>query len=158
MLHVKTPDEAMDIIIENFRGCVSKTETLPLAACLGRILAEDIVADEYVPDFDRSSVDGYALRAADSFGCSDSMPAVLRLAGEVRMGEPAGFALRPGECACIPTGGAVPEGADAVVMVEYSEVYSEGEIGILKPAAPGGNMVYRGDDAFPGKRLLAAGR
>ena len=158
MLQVKTPEEAKKIILDKFKGSTPAQEVLPLVACTGRVLAKNIYAEEYVPGFDRSSVDGYAVIASDTFGCSDSMSSILKLKGIVNMGRDADFEIFPGECAYVPTGGAIPDGADAVVMIEYTESYGGGEIGILKPAAPGGNMVYRGDDVFPGKLVLKAGR
>lgn len=158
MLQVKTPEEAKKIILDNFKGSTPAKEVLPLVACTGRVLAKNVYAEEFVPGFDRSSVDGYAVIASDTFGCSDSMGAILKLKGIVNMGKNAEFELFPGECAYVPTGGAVPDGADAVVMIEYTESYGGGEIGILKPAAPGNNMVYRGDDVFPGKLVIKAGR
>lgn len=158
MLNVCTPEEALNIIRREFAGSTAETEVLPLSACLGRVLAEDITANEYVPDFDRSTVDGYAVRASDTFGCSDSMPAILKLRGIVGMGKASGIVLRGGECAYVPTGGEIPEGADAMVMIEHSESYGNEEIGILKSAAPGNNIIYRGDDVFPGKTVIRAGR
>lgn len=158
MLNVCTPEEALNLIRREFAGSAAGTEALPLSACLGRVLAEDITAREYVPDFDRSTVDGYAVRAADTFGCSDSMPAVLKLRGIVGMGKASGIVIQEGECAYVPTGGEIPEGADAMVMIEHGESYGNEEIGILKAAAPGNNIIYRGDDVFPGKTVLHAGR
>ncbi len=158
MLNVCTPEEALNIIRREFAGSTAETEVLPLSACLGRVLAEDITANEYVPDFDRSTVDGYAVRASDTFGCSDSMPAILKLRGIVGMGKASGIVLHEGECAYVPTGGEIPEGADAMVMIEHGESYGNEEIGILKSAAPGNNIIYRGDDVFPGKTVIRAGR
>ncbi|MBQ4577753.1 MAG: molybdopterin molybdotransferase MoeA [Clostridia bacterium] len=157
MLHVKTPEEVLALIEQEFSP-VAAAETVPLSAAMGRILAADIAAAEYVPDFDRSTMDGYAVRARDTFGCTDSIPAILTLQGEVRMGEGAEFTLAEGACAAVPTGGAVPQGADSVVMVEYTEDYGDGTIGICKSAAPGQNMIFRGDDVFPGKVILRKGR
>lgn len=157
MLVVKTPEEALEMIRSQFHPPACP-ELVPVEACGGRVLAEDILAGEYVPGFDRSTVDGYALRAWDTFGCSDSIPAVLPVAGEVRMGHMPEAPLAEGSCMSIPTGGALPEGADAVVMVEYTEDYGDGTVGICKPASPGMNLIYRGDDVFPGKRVLCAGR
>ena len=157
MLHVKTPEEVLALIETEFEA-VAGTEMVSLSAAMGRILAEDIAATEYVPDFDRSTVDGYAVRAKDTFGCTDAIPAILPLQGEVLMGEGAEFALNPEECVAVPTGGAVPQGADSVVMVEYTEDYGDGTIGISKSAAPGQNMIFRGDDVFPGKVVLEKGR
>ena len=156
MLHVKTPEEVLALIETEFAP-VAGTEFVSLSQAMGRVLAEDIAATEYVPDFDRSTVDGYAVRARDTFGCSDAIPAILPLQGEVLMGEGAEFDLNVEECVAVPTGGAVPRGADSVVMVEYTEDYG-GEIGISKPAAPGQNMIFRGDDVYPGKVILQKGR
>ena len=157
MLHVKTPEEVLALIEQKFFP-VAGTEQVSLVAAMGRVLAEDIAAAEYVPDFDRSTVDGFAVRARDTFGCTDSIPAILTLRGEVLMGEGAEFELNPEECAAVPTGGAVPRGADSVVMIEYTENYGNGTIGISKSAAPGQNMVFRGDDVYPGKVILHKGR
>lgn len=157
MLKVKTPEEVLRIIEKEFSP-LDRRESIPLERALGRVLAEDVAARAYVPDFDRSTVDGFALRAADSFGCSDALPALLRLSGEVRMGHPAPAPLEPGCCVYVPTGGAIPPGADCVVMVEHSERYGDGTVGILQPGAPGRNLIFRGDDVFPGKLLLRAGR
>ena len=157
MLHVKTPEEVLALIETEFVP-VAGTELVSLTAAMGRVLAEDIAATEYVPDFDRSTVDGYAVRARDTFGCTDSIPAILPLQGEVLMGEGAEFDLNPEECVAVPTGGALPKGADSVVMVEYTEDYGDGTIGISKSAAPGQNMIFRGDDVFPGKVILKKGR
>ena len=157
MLHVKTPEEVLALIDQEFAP-LGAAETVSLTAAMGRVLAEDIAATEYVPDFDRSTVDGYAVRARDTFGCTDAIPAILPLQGEVLMGEGAEFALNPEECVAVPTGGAVPRGADSVVMVEYTEDYGDGTIGISKSVAPGQNMIFRGDDVFPGKVILEQGR
>ena len=156
MLFVKTPGETLALIEREF-SAVAGTELVSLAAAMGRVLAEDITATEYVPDFDRSTVDGYAVRAKDTFGCTDSIPAILPLQGEVLMGEGAEFELNPEECVAVPTGGAIPKGADSVVMIEYTEDYGDGTIGVSKSAAPGQNMIFRGDDVFPGKVILEKG-
>jgi len=157
MLYVKTPEEVLALIETEFNA-VAQTEMVSLATAMGRVLAEDIAATEYVPDFDRSTVDGYAVRAKDTFGCTDAIPAILPLQGEVLMGEGAEFAINPEECVAVPTGGALPKGADSVVMVEYTEDYGDGTIGISKSVAPGQNMIFRGDDVFPGKVILQKGR
>ena len=157
MLHVKTPEEVLALIEEEFAP-VAQTELVSLGAAMGRILAEDIAATEYVPDFDRSTVDGYAVRARDTFGCSDAIPAILPVQGEVFMGKGAEFSLNPEQCVAVPTGGAVPKGADSVVMIEFTEDYGDGTIGVGKSVAPGQNMIFRGDDVFPGKVILQKGR
>ena len=156
MFTVKTTQEAADILKENL-VLSPGTEEVPLSESLGRILAEPVISGEYVPDFSRSQVDGYAVRASDTFGCSEGLPAMLNLAGEIRMGEAAGFEVPSGECLYIPTGGALPKGADAVVMLEYTDAYGDGTIGILRPCAPGENIIFRGDDLLPGKTVFPEG-
>ncbi|MBQ6465368.1 MAG: molybdopterin molybdotransferase MoeA [Oscillospiraceae bacterium] len=157
MLEVKTPEEVLRLIETEFRT-LERTENVRLEEALGRVLAEDIRAAEYVPDFDRSAVDGYALRAKDTFGCSDAVPAILKLVGEVKMGESAEIQVPEDACVYVPTGGAIPPGCDCAVMIEYTEDYGDGTVGILKPGAPGMNLIFRGDDVFPGKTILKAGR
>ena len=157
MLNVKTPEEALAAVLNAFRYR-TEGERVPLSGAAGRVLFSPVVSGEYVPDFDRSTVDGYAVRAADTFGCSESIPALLRLTGAVRMGRAAETEVLPGCCAAIPTGGALPVGADAAVMLEYAEDYGDGSVGIFRPAAPGMNLIRRGDDVSPGRALLPAGR
>ena len=156
MLHVKTPEEVLSLIEAEFSP-VSQTEFVSLVDAMGRVLAEDIASSEYVPDFDRSTVDGYAVRAKSTFGCTEAIPAILPLQGEILMGACAGFVLGAENCAAVPTGGAVPQGADSVVMLEYTENYGDGTIGVLRSVAPGENMIFRGDDVYPGKVILQKG-
>ena len=158
MLTVKTPREVSTLLETAFLPGITGEEEVPLDEAAGRVLAGDVTAVEFIPGFDRSTVDGYAVRSSDTFGCSDAIPALLTLRGEILMGEGAGMELRPGECAAVPTGGAIPAGADAAVMIEYTEDYGDGTIGILKSAAPGENMIFRGDDLRPGDAVLARGR
>ena len=157
MLSVKTPEEVLALIEHEFTPA-AQVEMLPLSAVMGRTLAEDITAEEYVPDFNRSTVDGYAVCSRDTFGCTDAIPAILTLQGEVLMGQGADMALQADSCIAVPTGGAVPEGADAVVMIEFTEDYGDGTIGVLKSVAPGQYMIFRGDDVYPGKPILVKGR
>ena len=107
MLYVKTPEEVLALIESEFSP-LEQAEFVALSEAVGRVLAEDIAAREYVPDFDRSTVDGFAVRASDTFGCSDAIPAILPLQATVLMGEGADYLLNEGECVAVPTGGAVP--------------------------------------------------
>ena len=157
LLTVKTPEEAAAMIRDRFQVLKKTAESIGTADALGRSLDHDVVAEEHVPGFDRATVDGYAVIASDTFGCSESMPAVLTLSGEVMMGEAACGALSPGKCIAVSTGGDLPEGADAVIMVEHTEDYGDGLVGMLSPAAPGNNIIFKGDDVSPGDKVLAAG-
>jgi len=163
LLNVKTPCEVIEIVKNSFAGIALKSEYIKTVNATGWVLHQDIVSKEDVPGFNRSTVDGYAVRASDTFGCSESMPAVLSLAGEVLMGESAeaftgdDVKLAPGTCVAVSTGGDIPSCFDTVVMVEYTEDYGSGMIGIFRPAAPGNNMIFRGDDVNAGDDVLAAG-
>lgn len=157
MFTVKTPEEAAELLRESFCGVLTGVEDVPIEECAGRICAGTIRSTEYVPGFNRSTVDGYAVRASETFGASESMPALLGVVGEVSMGEGFSAPLSPGECAAIPTGGFMPENTDTAVMLEYTEDYGDGTIGIIRPSAPGENVIYRGDDVKPGDILLKQG-
>lgn len=158
MLNVVTLEEARSILHAAFGNWTPDTETVPLSSALGRVLAETVTANEFIPAFSRSTVDGYALCSTDTFGCSESIPALLACAGAVEMGQQPQFAISSGQCAYIPTGGCIPSGADSVVMVEQTEAYPDGTIGVYTPCPPGNHMILRGDDIAPGKELLPAGR
>ncbi|MEW6697036.1 MAG: gephyrin-like molybdotransferase Glp [Bacillota bacterium] len=135
----------------------AKEETVPLLQGLNRILAQDITARDDVPGFDRSTMDGYAVRARDTFGASESLPSYVDVTGEVLMGEAATGQVGAGQAWLIPTGGMLPPGADAVVMVEYTEELDQHTIGVTKPVAPGDHLVRRGEDVAAGSVVLTAG-
>lgn len=142
---------------ETFDEPLLRRESLPLGQALGRILAEDQIAAEDVPHFSRSVVDGFAVRARDTFGASESIPGFLSLVGAVEMGKPALQGLKAGEAIAVPTGGALPQGADAVVMVEYTEPFGAGQIAVHRPSAPLENVMSRGDDLASGEVVLRRG-
>ncbi|UCH33434.1 MAG: molybdopterin molybdotransferase MoeA [Armatimonadota bacterium] len=133
-------------------------EAVGLDEALGRVTAQPVLCPEPLPPFSRSVVDGYAVRAADTHGATEGAPAYLKLAGKVRMGEAPGQALAEGQAMWIPTGGMLPEGSDAAVMVEYTREWDAAEIEIRRSAAPGENVVAMGDDVAQGSELLPAGR
>lgn len=157
MLQVRSISEVKELITERFGALRSGAENVPLSQALGRVLAADVTASEFVPNFNRSTVDGYAVIAADVFGCSESIPALLTLAGESHMGQPIDIPLQKGQCVYVPTGAELPANADAMVMLENADDFKDGTIAIYKPAAPGANLIYRGDDVKPGQSLLPAG-
>ena len=132
-------------------------EPVPLIEALHRILAEDVRADGDIPGFTRSVVDGYAVRAADTTGSSDTIPSMFPLRGRVAMGASAGTPLRSGECIYVPTGGILPEGADAVVMIEHAEQIGK-EILVKKPVAHGENVLFFNEDFSSGDVVCKRGR
>ena len=134
------------------------TDTVPITTAVGRVLAEDVAAPIDLPEFDRAVVDGYAVRAADTFGAGAGAPAYLRVAGEILMGEAARGRVATGECMKIATGGMLPEGADAVVMVEYTDTVDGELIEVTRPVAPGDSLVRRGDDVGRGAVVAPRGR
>jgi molybdopterin molybdotransferase len=125
------------------------SEMISLAGGLGRILAADVTAPEPLPPFSRSTMDGFAVRAGDTFGCSESEPALLHVSGEMIMGQSGtNLVLPPGHTAIIWTGGALPGNADSVVMVEYTSQPDKHTVEIFRPVAPGENVIRAGED-FP---------
>ncbi len=134
-----------------------EAENVPLEMALGRTLAGDLRADQDLPGFDRSSMDGYAVQSRDSFGVSESSPGYLRLVGDVVMGRAPGFVIDRGECARIFTGGMLPAGADAVIQVEHTRQTDERTVEVVKAVAPGTSVMGACDDARAGQVLLTAG-
>ena len=133
-------------------------EDVPLYEALHRVPAAPVPAPAALPGFARSTVDGFAVRAADTYGASDSLPSYVDLLGAVRMGAAPTVAVRPGGCVAMPTGGVLPDGADAVVMVEYTAETMPGTIEITRPVAPGGGLVRADEDVAAGAALVPAGR
>ncbi len=151
------PPEALTQLINQLEP-IRRSEVLPTQESLGRVTAVAVEAPQPLPTFRRSTVDGYALRAADSFGASESLPMYLDMRGEVRMGALPVFPLEPGECALIHTGGMLPENADAVVMIEHTQVSKEDEIEVLRSVALGENVIKIGEDVKRGETVIPAGR
>lgn len=149
--------QAREKLKKAIQGLEVKVQELPVEDALGKVMAEDVHAEEDVPGFDRSTVDGYAVRSADTSGASENLPTILQVTGEVEMGCAPTHGIGPGECMYIPTGGMLPPGADAVVMVEYCELFSDMEIAVYASVPSGGNIVYRGDDLHSGRVALAKG-
>ena len=157
------PDEARDLLLSHLPTPTVDSERIDVPSALNRILAEDIFAPHPLPDFQRTTVDGYAVRAVDTHGASDSLPAYLTLIGEVPMGDAPAFEIGPGQCASIHTGGMVPNGADAVVMLEYTQAigwddpHGRPEIEILRAVAAGENVIRIGEDVAQGQLVLPQG-
>jgi molybdopterin molybdotransferase len=151
------PDDARSLLLANLSQSINDPELIDIASSLGRILAEDVIAPQPLPDFRRSTVDGYAVSAADTHGASDSLPAYLKFSGEVPMGDAPAFEIRLGKCVLIHTGGMIPNGADAVVMLEYTQRTTQDEIEIFRAVANGENVIQVGEDVSQGQLIQAKG-
>jgi putative molybdopterin biosynthesis protein len=156
-LDVISRDEATRRFRERLVLAPLGRETIPLAAALGRVLASDVVAAFDVPAFDRSNVDGFALLAADTFNAIEDRPRSVQLNDEVLSpGVVPQIAVQGGRATPIATGGMLPRGADAVLMIEYSDVAGT-TLEIRRPVTPGENVSYAGTDIARGETALRAG-
>ncbi len=133
------------------------SELVPLAMAWNRVLTAAVIAEADVPEFSRSTMDGYAVRARDTFGAGPGNPAWLTISGEVGMGEEARLLLEAGQVQRISTGGMLPPGADAVVMLEYTQEMADQTLEVYRTVAPLENVVQRGEDVSAGTTLLPAG-
>lgn len=149
-------DEARVLLNEHVRR-LTRTERVPLARAAGRIASSDVAADVFVPPFSRSAMDGYAVIAADTIGASAQSPVKLPIAERIFTGNTPIQLVTPGSCAEIATGAPLPDGADAVVMVEETQRSGDTDVEILAPAAAGQNIGRRGADITPGDLVVRAG-
>jgi molybdopterin molybdotransferase len=154
-LEVVSSDELRQRL-DGFRRLPS--ELISIDDAIGRYLGEDVLSPEDLPEHPRSTVDGYAVKANDTFGASDSLPALLRLTGSVEMGKQPESPVEAGAAVQIPTGGFLPAGADAVVMVEYTERIDSAHIEVSKPVTLRANVLDRGEDVRKGAPVLPSGR
>lgn len=160
--NVLPPDEARALLLAHVRP-TGETEVVPTAEALGRVTAEPMLAPHPLPMFRRSAMDGYAVRAADTHGAGETLPAFLRVVGEVAMGRAADVTLGPGEASVVHTGGMIPATADAVVQVEHTQrVGGEAtpfphEIEVLRAVAVGQHVIQVGEDVAAGAEVLPVG-
>ena len=148
--------QALQILLSEMQIKVSREHVLAINA-LGRVTAESIYSPIPLPTFPRSTVDGYAVRAADTFGASESLPAYIRVIGEIHMGSSPGFDINPGETGLIHTGGMLPDSSNAVVMVEYTQQVGEDTVEILRSVAVGENIIKIGEDVQSGEEVIPSG-
>ncbi len=132
-------------------------QEVSISDALGSVLASDNVSLVNLPDFDRSTMDGYAVRSSDTFGAAESRPALLAVVGDIPMGTMPHRALARGETMKIATGGALPDGADAVVMFEQTQPVDAASIEVMKPVAPLENVIKAGDDIKQGEMIANRG-
>ncbi len=155
-LKVVNYQDALRMIKDKFP--LPQRERVSLEESLNRILAEELVSPEDMPSFNRSTVDGYAVHAEDSFGSSESLPAFLDYIGEVQMGREADIKVARGQCCWIPTGGMLPAGTDAALMVEYTEKLGDDTVLVFRPAGPWENVMQKGEDIRQGQGLFSPGK
>ncbi|NCF66708.1 MAG: molybdopterin molybdenumtransferase MoeA [Chloroflexi bacterium] len=161
--NVLPPDEARALLMQHLTA-VLPGETIPTESALGRVTGTSLLAPHPLPAFRRSTMDGYAVRAADTYGASGSLPAFLSVTGEVPMGRKAGVELGPGQAVVVHTGGMIPQTADAVVQVELTQIIGADpdaqppfEIEVFKAVASGENVLQVGEDVQPGAQILPQG-
>lgn len=136
--------------------CVGE-EVVALDRSVGRILAQDVFSSIDLPEFNRATMDGYAVQARSTFGASESMPALFAVVGSVEMGEVPTVSVKAGEAVRIATGGMLPEGADSVVMVEHTQALDAHTVEVFKSAAPLEYVMEVGEDIRRGEKILVKG-
>jgi molybdopterin molybdotransferase len=152
-----SPAEARKTLFSHLDFSKVESESVSILQALNRVSAEEISAPYPLPSFNRSSVDGYAVKASDTFGATESMPAYIKVIGEVEMGSRPIQKVESSSALLIHTGGMLPDGADAVVMLEYVQQTRDGEVEVSRPVAVGENVIQVGEDVKEGEIILAKG-
>jgi len=155
---VVSVNDARDLIKNEFGNYLMGSEEVSLVQAQGRVLSDDVVSDINVPEFDRSTVDGYAIQVEDSHGATESIPSILEVLGEVLMGETPNYEVKTGQAVYVPTGGMMPMGATGMIMIENTEKMDQETVLLFKPISKGENMVFKGEDIKTGQVALQAGR
>lgn len=150
-------EDALKKLEEQFSLPFLASDKISISAALDRVLAEDIISAEDLPEFNRSTMDGFAVRSRDTFGATEGRPAYLTVVGDSIMGTIPDRVLSKGEAMRIATGGALPQGADAIVMLEYTQFMDSAGIEVVKPVAPLENVIQIGDDIRKGETVLSRG-
>lgn len=157
-LELLSSEQALAIWMTHLPDRRMDGEELETSRARGRVTSCAVLSPEALPAFSRSTVDGYAVKANDTYGCSDALPAYLEMTGEILMGRQPTKTLQPGQAVLIHTGGMLPDGADAVVMVEHTQVAHQGEIEVLRAVAVGENVLLAGEDVTAGQEVISAGK
>lgn len=155
-LNVVRVEEALESLKQRFETFVPETEIVSLHSALNRIISEDLISKENLPAFRRSMVDGYAIIANDSYGASEQAPMLLSCVGQVEMGKPATGKVTSGQAIYVPTGGEIPEGADAMIMIEHTEDMDP-DVALYTSVSVGEHIVAVGDDVCSGSCILKKG-
>lgn len=161
--NVMPPNDARALLLSHIQPLI-ELEPLPTVSALGRVTAGEVYAPQPLPTFCRSTMDGFAVRAVDTHGAGESLPAFLQVVGEVRMGQAATIPLGRGEAAIVHTGGMIPQSADAVVQVEHTQSVASPvpgqfpyEIEVFRAVAAGQNVIQIGEDVKHGAEVLPSG-
>lgn len=154
---VLTAENAKELLLKSIDLRLPSEIEIEIDISINRILSRDIISPEDLPNFSRSTMDGFAVKSSDTFGATEGLPAYLNVTGEVLMGKPPAFEVKKGGTAKIATGGMLPKGTDAVVMFEHTHVVNEELIEVLKPVAPGENVIHAGEDCKRGETVLNKG-
>ena len=154
--NVRSPKQAFDDLLPHLVP-VSDIETLETQDSLGRVIARDVHSPEDLPAFPRSSMDGFSVRASDTYGASESLPALFEVVADIPTGESSNAGVGVGEAAVAYTGGTLADGADAVVMIERTQPADEVSIEVLRPVAPGENVIQVAEDVHSGELLFRSG-
>lgn len=155
--HLTTVRDALRIVLSNLPKKSVGVETVPLWATLSRIVARDLVSPVDVPPFDRAAMDGFAVIAEDTYGATVTAPVFLRTVGSVRIGTAPRVSVARGEAVSIVTGGQMPKGANAVVMVEYTKQHEDGTVEVADEVHPAENVARAGEDVRQGTVVLKKG-
>jgi molybdopterin molybdotransferase len=152
-----TPEEALELLFKYIPSKKPDEININIEDSYGMIISKDIISPEDLPAFNRSTVDGFAVNSTDTFGATESLPSYLSIKAEILMGEEPEFKLKKGEVAKIATGGMLPEGTDSVVMFEHTQQVDDKMIEVVKPVAPGENVIKAGEDAKKDECVLKSG-
>ncbi len=148
--------QALEVLLSHVEVNIG-SERVKTIDALGRVTAKPVISPIPLPQFPRSTMDGYAVRASDTFGASEGLPAYLHVKGEIHMGTTPGFDIQAGEAGLIHTGGMLPNSCNAVVMLEHTQKVGEDTVEILRPVAVGENTIKVGEDVQEGEEVIQRG-
>ena len=157
-LKLQPPFLALNHFLTTLPDAAVQREIIPTSQALGRVLGMDILAPHPLPEFPRSTMDGYAVQAADTRGASENHPVTFQLIAEIPMGKAPLFQIESGQAALIHTGGMIPDGADAVVTLEQSQRANEKTVEFIQPVSFNENIILAGEDVRTGDLVIPAGR
>jgi molybdopterin molybdotransferase len=155
-LELLPPMQARKLLFDHLPPSTPRLESIKTNQAYGRVIYENVQSPENLPAFPRSTVDGFAVQANSTYGASDNLPAYVKIIGECPMGDRPGFTVQANEAAIIHTGGMLPEGSDAVVMLEHSQTLRSGDLEIMRPVAVGENIIKVGEDVIVGQSVIPA--